>query len=116
MTMSFTKPGGVGPWLTNTISFGADIDTVPIEVVQSQSFADGRSYSYGYVTSPQAKPDEPVVIAGGSFTDNLGRTTTVAYDFPIMPGTGYSERCHHLGCAWYTVPDSELRCQFTKYT
>ena len=105
MTMGFIKPGASAPWLTNTIGFGSDIDTVPIEVIGGQSFADGRSYSYSYVNSPQTKASEPLVIAGGSFTDNLGRTSTVAYDFPIMPGTGYLERCHNQGCPWYNVPD-----------
>lgn len=105
MTMAFIKPGSSTPWLTNTITFGMDIDTVPIEVVGAQAFADGRTYSYAYDSSPQTKPDEPPVIAGGSFTDNLGNITTVAYDFPIMPGTGYLEKCHQISCPWYTVPD-----------
>ena len=105
MTMGFIKPGASTPWLTNSISFGMDIDTVPIEIIGSQSFADGRNYTYNYVNSPQPKMGEPMVIAGGSFTDNIGRTSTVAYDFPIMPGTGYLERCHSPGCPWYNVPE-----------
>lgn len=105
MTMAFTKPGATSPWLTNTIQFGMDIDTVPIEVVTAQNFADGRSYTYGFVYSPQRKPDEPPTIAGGAFTDNLSRTTTVAYDFPIMPGTGLDDPCRHNGCPFYYVPE-----------
>jgi YD repeat-containing protein len=87
-TMGFTRPGDAAPWLTNTVYPHIDNDNLVQEVVQSQSFADGTSYTYNFDSTPDVLCQIPAVIpsiAGGSYTDNLGRTTEVRYDFPVIP-------------------------------
>lgn len=105
MTMGFIKPGYTTPWLTNSIQYGMDIDTVPIEVVYRQVFADGHTYDYLFGYSPQSKPDEPPVIAGGYYSDNTGSSGVVAYDFPVMPGSGLRTTCSSMRCPPYNVPE-----------
>jgi len=98
-SMGFIKPGQSSPWLTNNFFLNPDEEETAEEVVKSQSFADGRTYAYGYDTPPinlgSAGTD---VIVGGSYSDNLGRTTHVTYDFPITPGTDASPPCFGSGC------------------
>jgi hypothetical protein len=87
-TMGFKRPGEASPWLTNTIWEYADSDGLITEVVTSQSFADGSSYTYSYDSTPEVYCQNPQVvptIAGGSYTDNLNRTTQVRYAFPMLP-------------------------------
>lgn len=85
-TMAFTKPGQSTPWLTNTLSPAADEDNGGYEAVFSQNFADGEKYTYLWSTSPFIDSRTPqTTIAGGSYTDALNQTTTVAYGFPELP-------------------------------
>ena len=88
-TMTFTRPGEASPWLTNTLAQRVvDTEGLTQDIVGSQSFADGRSYSYSYDSTPEVVcQDYPPIpgIAGGSYTDNLNRTTQIRYDFPITP-------------------------------
>jgi len=88
VTMGYVRPGDVSPWLTNTIWERADSDGLIQEIVAQQSFADGSSYDYAYEFTPTVYCQNPQVIeslAGGSYTDNLGQTTTLRYDFPFIP-------------------------------
>lgn len=98
--MQFTKAGQSTPWLTNTISTISTLNEegVPIELVTAQVFGDGRTYSYGYSADPVVG-----AIAGGGYTDNLGREVSVPYGFPITPGTGPED---HTVCT--TRPCVEL--------
>ncbi|WP_152616264.1 hypothetical protein [Sphingomonas sp. ERG5] len=83
--MKFFKPGQSTPWLTNTVVPGSDGPDGPeVEIVEAQSFADGRSYSYVF-----SHYDGPYQTAeGGTYQDNLSNVTKVGYHFPILPGTG----------------------------
>jgi YD repeat-containing protein len=87
--MTFTRPGQGSPWLTNNIwERVADGDGLTQEVVTSQGFADGTSYAYGYEFTPEVICQDPAPvpsIAGGSYTDSLGRTTQIVYAFPMVP-------------------------------
>lgn len=88
-TMSFTRPGDNAPWLTNTAGETVvDTEGLTQDLVWSQSFADGTSYTYSYQLTPdvvcQEYPPIPSV-AGGSYTDHLGRTTQINYGFPYVP-------------------------------
>jgi RHS repeat-associated protein len=97
-SVGFVKPGQAGPWLTN--GFGnqpVNDDGLTAEVVASQTFADGQSYTYSYNLSPDV-PNHVPTLAGGSFTDAQNHTTSVIYDFPIKPGTGPGDPCQQRGC------------------
>lgn len=100
-TMGFIKPGQSSPWLTNSFILNPDEELTNEEIVQSQVFADGRSYSYGYDNPPLPLGLFGTVayaIAGGHYSDNLGRTTYVTYGFPATPGTDASAPCFGSGC------------------
>ncbi|HTU12227.1 MAG TPA: hypothetical protein VMG08_15155 [Allosphingosinicella sp.] len=87
-TMTFTRPGEGSPWLTNTLMEQPGNDNLVREIVQSQSFADGSSYTYNYDSTPDIFCQDPPVIpdiAGGSYTDHLNRTTQIRYGFPYLP-------------------------------
>lgn len=86
-TIGFIRPGETTPWLTNSTFNSYDDEGLATEVVAAQSFADGSTYSYTYDYTP-AVPSQLQRIAGGSYTDNLNRTTTLRYDFPIVPTPG----------------------------
>jgi len=92
-TIGFVRPGDEDPWLTNTIWYRGNDDGLIEEIVSAQSFADESSYSYAYDETPFVA-GQIASLAGGSYTDNLGRTTTLRYGFPIRPydpaqGYGY---------------------------
>ena len=98
-TIGFVKPGQATPWLTN--GFGnqpVNDDGLTAEVVGSQSFADGQSYTYSYNLSPDV-PNHVPALAGGSFTDAQTNVTSVIYDFPIKPGTGPGDPCQTSPCS-----------------
>jgi RHS repeat-associated protein len=82
--MSFLRPGETSPWLTNTVEERTNDDGLVEEIVTQQGFADQSSYTYAFAESPPVMGHAPQ-IAGGSFTDNLGHTTTLRYDFPTRP-------------------------------
>lgn len=81
---SYTKPGQVAPWLTNSVTHRPSQDGTDYPVVYSQSFADGRSYVYVYNETPPVENQVPS-IAGGAYTNQLGERVEVEYAFPIMP-------------------------------
>jgi hypothetical protein len=100
-TMGFIKPGQSSPWLTNSFILNPDEELTNEEIVQSQVFADGRSYAYSYDNPPLplgGLGTGAYAIAGGHYSDNLGRTTYVTYGFPATPGTDASAPCTGSGC------------------
>jgi hypothetical protein len=87
-TIGFVRPGDGGPWLTNTFFPRMNSDGLIEEIVTAQAFADGSSYSYSFAESPPVYCQNPQVVqsvAGGTYTDHLGRSTTVEYAFPYLP-------------------------------
>jgi YD repeat-containing protein len=83
-TMSFFNPNETTPWLINHYYDRMDDDGLVSQIINSQNFADGSSYSYGFTESPFVVGHIPS-IAGGSYTDAQNHSVTVAYDFPIVP-------------------------------
>jgi hypothetical protein len=83
-TIGFVRPGESAPWLTNTILYRGNDDGLVEEIVSSQAFADGSTYVYAYDESPPVS-GQVAALAGGAYTDHLGRTTRLRYDFPIRP-------------------------------
>ena len=81
--MGFVRPGESIPWLTNASSPGR-MTRGSSPSSQHPSFADGSSYSYSFSSAPPIS-GHVAPIAGGSFTDNLGHTTTLEYAFPTQP-------------------------------
>jgi YD repeat-containing protein len=94
--MKFFKPGQSAPWTTNVVTYtpqnGFELEK---EVVRSQSFATGESYSYDYLTRPgfttnvygsstTLTESEPGIL-GGSYTNNLGQTVSFIYSSLILP-------------------------------
>jgi YD repeat-containing protein len=102
-TMQFYKPGAGTPWLTNTVGVDSNNEEgAPIEYVQAQSFADGRSYAYAFDYAPIGSfTVNYSTIVGGSYIDNLGRGTQVHYGFPYVPGKGPGD----------TVPCTQFPCE-----
>jgi RHS repeat-associated protein len=82
--MSFVRPGETSPWLTNTIEERMNDDGLVEEIVTEQGFADQSSYTYAFAESPPVM-GHASQIAGGSFADALGNTTTLSYGFPTRP-------------------------------
>ena len=103
ITMAFTRPGETSPWLTNSIWLRPTMDTVD-EVVSSQAFADGSTYSYYYDTSPEVDGEIPQ-IAGGHYVDPAGHTVTIRYDFPRRPASMNPPRSTIEGTAWVHLGD-----------
>jgi len=102
--MGFVRPGETSPWLTNRLYVVQDEEWNSVEVVGHQSFADGQSYDYSFDHGP-AVGDRPATIAGGTYTDALGHTTRILYDWPVAPGANTpGSRCTHLPCE-FTIPD-----------
>jgi len=101
--MQFYKPGASTPWLTNTVGVSTNNEEgVPVESVSAQNFADGRSYTYTYDWAPaNSILVSYTSIVGGSYTDNLGNTTSVKYGFPFLPGKGPGDN----------VPCTQFPCQ-----
>jgi RHS repeat-associated protein len=90
--MAFKKPGQTTAWQTNSMGTGTTAQGDPQEYVKSQSFVDGSSFSYGYDFTPETVDSEFnftswSTIAGGSYTNALGQTVEVRYDFPITPAS-----------------------------
>jgi hypothetical protein len=87
-TVGFVRAGESTPWLTNTIQERMNDDGLIQDIVNSQSFADGTGYTYGYDETPSV-PGHLSSIAGGSYaqtsSDGHSRTTIVRYDFPQKP-------------------------------
>ena len=82
------RPGEGTPWLTNTFQLRTNSDGLVEEIVTAQAFADGSSYTYDFAELPPVWCQNPQVIpsiAGGTYTDHLGRSTTVEYAFPYLP-------------------------------
>ncbi|HEX4738825.1 MAG TPA: hypothetical protein VH331_14820 [Allosphingosinicella sp.] len=111
-TMGYVKPGQSSPWLTNTLSMMVDEDYGSYELVSSQSFSDGQSYSYLYDMTPTIIGHTPEsTIAGGSYTDAMSETTTVHYSFPLLPG---SKVCKGFNpCPPYNYGSSNYTYQLT---
>jgi hypothetical protein len=97
--MGFVKPGQAAPWLTNHFHIRPDELEVPQEIVDSQAFADGQTYTYKYDLSPFVTY-KPQALAGGSYTDALGEKTGVKYGWPVAPGANYpGSECPHQPCS-----------------
>jgi hypothetical protein len=96
--IGFVKPGQGAPWLTNRFTrTEVNDDGLYADIVDSQAYADGQSFTYGYDHGPYV-PNHVATIAGGSVSNARGEGTSVAYDFPIKPGTGPGEPCLRLPC------------------
>lgn len=87
IAMGFIKPGQTTPWLTNTFYHQLDEEWVPHEITTQQTFADGRTFAYGYDMSPPVVYRTFQTIAGGSISDNHGHQLIYQYDWPIQPGS-----------------------------
>jgi YD repeat-containing protein len=112
-TMGFIKPGQSSAWLTNTFFLNRDEEYSNQEIVTAQSFADGRIYNYTYDNPPLplgglGSPSYVYAVAGGHYSDNLGRTTYVTYGFPATPGTDAYAPCFGQGCVPHN-PDDDYR-------
>lgn len=97
MTMGFVKPGDSVPWLTNTIQKRMDEAEAMQDIVVGQVYADGQSYSYGYSQAPYTTARPNPAIAGGRYTDALGKYVDVSFDYRILPGTE-PQFCPHQPC------------------
>ncbi|WP_374406422.1 hypothetical protein [Pelagerythrobacter sp.] len=88
-TMGFINPGSTTPWLINSIGGSVSSDHIVQDIILHQQFADGRSYTYNYSRTPYVRGDgdvpPPQSVAGGTVTDQAGRTFSVEYSFPIHP-------------------------------
>jgi YD repeat-containing protein len=106
--MGFIKPGQSSAWLTNSFYLNADEEDTNQEIVSTQSFADGRSYSYSYASPPlDAGVALYNVIVGGGYVDNLGRVGSVIYGFPPEPGTDVVPPCNQTPCNTDTPIDGQ---------
>jgi hypothetical protein len=83
-SIGFVKPGQPAPWLTNMYTNKMNDEGLVTQIVYQQNFADGSRYDYGFFETPPVKDQLPS-IAGGTFSDAQGHTTTLRYDFPIKP-------------------------------
>lgn len=83
-TMSFFNPNETTPRLINHYTDRMDDDGLVSQIIGSQNFADGSSYSYIFAESPTVV-GRTSSIAGGSYTDAQNHTVTVTYEFPIVP-------------------------------
>jgi hypothetical protein len=97
-SMGFIKPGGTAPWLTNTLFWRPDEEDTEQELVRSQAFADGQTYTYDYTMAPVTDTRPYPTVAGGTYADAANHTTYVPFDFPIKPGTGPTTPCTQTPC------------------
>jgi RHS repeat-associated protein len=97
VVMRFVKPGQSTPWLSNRLGGAFDVDGFPYETTEVQDFADGQRYTYGF-GGPPANGGNPT-IAGGTFTNILNHTTSLAYDYPYIPGSGPGDACQQPPCS-----------------
>ncbi len=89
--MEFRRPGETVPYLTNTIVSQTNDHLETVEIVTRQVLGDGLIIDYQYDYAPhQSTGSTPYypVLAGGRMVDNLGRSRTIDFGFPIVPGTG----------------------------
>ncbi|TXC73379.1 hypothetical protein FSZ31_01050 [Sphingorhabdus soli] len=86
-SMGFTEPGQGSPVMENSVTLAVDEEYTSQETVNSQAFADGRSYSYNYDYTPQATNRPNSTIMGGGYIDNTGVSSAFVYDFPIVPNS-----------------------------
>lgn len=85
--MRFFKPSIASPWLTNTLGGTWNPNFGGLEeIVLSQIYADGQQYTYYYDDVPASDGSISGGIAGGRYTDNSGKTTTVTFGLFPMPG------------------------------
>lgn len=92
--MRFIKPGQSTPWLVNTISMRNDEEWVAQEIIDSQAFSTGESYTYLWGLTPFTNDKPNQTIAGGRYTNGAGQHTVVRYDFPVLPASA----CPQLPC------------------
>ena len=85
LTMAFRRPGESAPWLTNSFVVATGDEAVN-EVVHSQVFADGQTYSYDFDDLSVGSFGSVNGIAGGSYAHN-GRTTVVRYGLYRLPNS-----------------------------
>lgn len=103
-SMGLIKPGQSSPWLTNVITMVADEEEAQQEITYSQTFADGRTYTYAYDSQPATASNPFPALVGGTATDQAGRTITYKYDFPIVPGSR-TDHCSEPPCS-FESPDN----------
>lgn len=101
--MGFKKPGQSTAWKTNTMGYTLTSEGETEPYVKSQSFADGSGFAYGYdftpsTLDPSGNSNSYDTIAGGAYTNALGQTIEVRYDFPITPAS-YNPRVSTVGTA-----------------
>lgn len=82
--MGFVRPGETTPWLVNGYHASVNQDGGAIYIIDNQAFATGEAYYYQYDSPPNAELPSSI-IAGGSYTDALGRVTILQYAFPRRP-------------------------------
>ncbi|MEP6787798.1 MAG: hypothetical protein ABJB40_05160 [Acidobacteriota bacterium] len=129
-TMGFVNPGEASPWLTNSISSYGVEDRPSMDIVVSQSFANGQHYTYSFNTGPDDVDGARIPpLGGGTYVDANGNGGDVEYTFPSVIGTGPGDTCTHKPClitgpstivyqmsagpVWVTDPLG--RVTFTKY-
>ena len=95
--MKFFKSGQNTPWLTNLTYKSINGEEVLDDVVEKQIFSDGQEFTYIYYKSPDSV-NKPSSIAGGKYTNILGKQVNVIYSFPILPGTGPGDPCSPSPC------------------
>jgi YD repeat-containing protein len=103
-SIGFVNPGESTPWLVNHFQDWGDDDGLNFQLMNSQNFADGSSYTYLFDESPFVE-GHVSQIAGGSFTNARGETTSLTYGFPVAPGSTQSA-CAHNGCPFYHFEDT----------
>lgn len=91
--MGFVKAGQATPWLTNRFTMFPDEEFTPQEIIASQSFADGQSYTYGYQTTPATTNKPQPTIVGGGYTDADGHSVGLEYGFPLHPSSVPNYTC-----------------------
>jgi hypothetical protein len=98
-SMGFVNPGEASPWLTNTLSSYPVEDRPSMDIVGSQTFADGQHYAYVFNTGPDDLNGSRIPpLAGGTYDDANGNEVNVEFDFPSVPGTGPGDQCTHFPC------------------
>jgi RHS repeat-associated protein len=86
--MSFIRPGESAPWLVNRVRLASDEQGIAQEIVERQSFADGRSYTYAHGRAPITHDSPLPAVVGGSYTDAFNRRTEVPFAWPLLHGAG----------------------------
>ncbi|MEA3038900.1 MAG: hypothetical protein QOE79_1413 [Sphingomonadales bacterium] len=100
----FVKPGQTTPWQTLSFYNRPNDDGLYEQIASRQDFADGQSYTYSFNEAPFVE-GHISQIAGGSFTNAKGETTSLVYEAPIAPHSQQSA-CTHTGCPFYNFEDT----------